>query len=349
MTSKRRYRLIQIISIQLVLMAMILTVNTLFLQFWLIVILLIMGIISACFNLILLKKMKNTRLSGHVLILITFLIISLTYYWVGGLSNSYLAWYLVIPMTGGAILGIRGLFVYTCLSLISIFFFILFEPITIYEVPPKYLTEIFLVNILAILLLETTLLYSLLYENLQFSTELVEQNFLLQADQKKFHYLARHDNLTNLPNRTYFNAYLENLLGSVNSQTHSVTLFFMDLDRFKAINDTYGHHAGDQVLLECSKRLQRCLRNNDFIARMGGDEFIAVIVHNKNDNVPDVLAKRILQEFNQPFHIEKNRLTCHLSLGAASYPSDATSTEELLKKADKAMYAMKIKNRNREN
>ncbi|QDP73628.1 GGDEF domain-containing protein [Legionella israelensis] len=252
-------------------------------------------------------------------------------------------------MTGGAILGIRGLFVYTCLSLISIFFFILFEPITIYEVPPKYLTEIFLVNILAILLLETTLLYSLLYENLQFSTELMEQNFLLQADQKKFHYLARHDNLTNLPNRTYFNAYLENLLGSVNSQTHSVTLFFMDLDRFKVINDTYGHHAGDQVLLECSKRLQRCLRNNDFIARLGGDEFIAVIVHNKNDNVPDVLAKRILQEFNHPFHIEKNRLICHLSLGAASYPSDAASMEELLKKADKAMYAMKIKNRNREN
>ncbi|MCE0721883.1 MULTISPECIES: GGDEF domain-containing protein [Legionella] len=348
-TSNMRYSLIHILSIQLILMALILTIHTLILQFWLIVVLLIIGIVLAVLNQIFLKKKRNTYLSGHFLILNTFLVISLTYFWVGGLSSSYLAWYLILPMIGGAILGIRGLVIYASLSLICIFFFILFEPMSIYKVPPNYLTEIELFNFITILFLEVTLLYSILYENLKFSSELIEQNFLLQADQKKFHYLARHDNLTNLPNRTFFNAYLENLLSSVNVQTHSVTLLFMDLDHFKYINDTYGHHAGDHVLLKCSKRLQHCLRNNDFIARIGGDEFVATIVHNKNDGVPDNFAKRILQEFNKPFFIDNTKVTCHLSLGAASYPSDATSLEVLLKKADKAMYEMKMKNRSREN
>jgi diguanylate cyclase (GGDEF)-like protein len=168
-----------------------------------------------------------------------------------------------------------------------------------------------------------------------------EQNYLLDADKQKFHYLSHHDSLTNLPNRSYFNHHLQILMDSTNTNFHFLTLYFMDLDGFKQINDHYGHNIGDIILLQSSKRLQSCFREKDFVARLGGDEFTAVIIHHLNDKISEELAIRIEQEFMSPFIINNLEIKCPISLGKATYPLDGVHPETLLKIADDAMYKHK--------
>lgn len=117
----------------------------------------------------------------------------------------------------------------------------------------------------------------------------------------------------------------------------------MDLDKFKPINDEYGHEFGDHLLLLTSKRLQSCFRKNDFIARLGGDEFTAIIVHKPHDQIADALTLRVEQEFKQPFLINGQTIHCSISVGMANCPQNAKNAEDLLKCADKAMYDNKKK------
>ncbi|PJE17669.1 MAG: GGDEF domain-containing protein [Legionella sp.] len=187
----------------------------------------------------------------------------------------------------------------------------------------------------------TTTLYTVLRENMQYEKMLHEHNYLLQADKDKFHYLARYDTLTNLPNRSYFNAYLQNVLESAKAKGHCVTVFFMDFDGLKAVNDHYGHEAGDALLAEGGKRMQACLRENDFLARLGGDEFTAVVNHLEKDKIPKSIAGRIIEEFNRPFVINGTEVNCKVSIGLATYPHDTRNADALIAKADQAMYTAK--------
>lgn len=159
---------------------------------------------------------------------------------------------------------------------------------------------------------------------------------------------AHHDALTGLPNRVMFNSRLE--LAIANKKRYSDNNFavlFIDLDRFKLINDTLGHHAGDLFLVEVSKRIEHCVRAHDLVARLGGDEF--VILLDSFDDMADVeeVATRIIQSIGAPFILENKEMYSGASIGIAYIESGYESADEIIRDADAAMYQAKAMGRGR--
>lgn len=271
------------------------------------------------------------------------MLVSVCNLWFSGDLVSYQGWFYVIPIIAAATIGLVGLVIYSMLSAAVLALCIsgLLYPIII--IPTNYAALLNNVNHVFIFLLIITTLYNLLVENMQYESRMREQNFLLYSDKQKFHYLSHHDFLTNLPNRSYFHHHLQSIIDSTNTQINTITLYFMDLDGFKKINDQYGHEVGDLLLLQASKRLQSCFREKDFIARLGGDEFTAAIVYNKNEKIAENLMRRIEKEFKEPFYIKNFEINCTISVGKANYPSDTTAVDTLIKMADDAMYKNKKK------
>ncbi len=155
------------------------------------------------------------------------------------------------------------------------------------------------------------------------------------------------DALTGLPNRLLFNDRLETILREAVRNGECFAVLFVDLDRFKAINDTYGHATGDQVLRTVSQRLRGSIRASDTVARYAGDEFTIVLRHIvKNDDVMRV-AEKIVQMMEEPIFLDENvELQVTVSMGLSFFPDDANDAETLLKHADEAMYAAKHLGRN---
>jgi len=159
-------------------------------------------------------------------------------------------------------------------------------------------------------------------------------------------FIANHDALTQLPNRSLFARCLDGALARARRRDSKLSILFIDLDRFKNINDTLGHESGDRLLGEVAARLRHCLRETDTVARLGGDEFV-VLAEDVHGSVPAVpLAQRILEALAQP-HVLDGR-ECHVtaSIGIANYPEDGSDTASLLKHADIAMYRAKEKGKN---
>lgn len=162
--------------------------------------------------------------------------------------------------------------------------------------------------------------------------------------QDKLHHLAHHDHLTGLPNRLLFLDRLERTL--LRRNCGHVAVLFLDLDRFKVINDTLGHASGDQVLKILSKRLVDCIRKSDTLARLSGDEFAIILedVASSDEVVP--VVRNILDQFSQPFTIESRELFVTASIGISLSPDDGEDIQALLKNADIAMYRAKDLGRN---
>jgi diguanylate cyclase (GGDEF)-like protein len=159
-------------------------------------------------------------------------------------------------------------------------------------------------------------------------------------------YQASHDHLTQLPNRLLFNEQLS--LALIRAQQHQEVLgvAFLDLDRFKTINDTLGHGVGDQLLQQVSDRLRSCLRSCDVISRWGGDEFTLLLPHLPSPEDISQISQRILDKLSTPFDLEGHELYVTASLGVAIYPYDGEDAEALMKNADSAMYQVKQQGRN---
>ncbi len=168
---------------------------------------------------------------------------------------------------------------------------------------------------------------------------------LKEAD-KKLHFYANHDVLTGLANRVQFEAHLKNTIQSAKRNASQVALFFIDLDKFKDVNDTYGHGIGDDMLKTVSKRLEQSIRQEDFIARLGGDEFVLIIKDVKETNDMLVLANKINENIKEPIAIEDKVFFMSLSIGIAIYPIHGEDSEDLIKHADAAMYEVKENDRN---
>ncbi|MHB1457966.1 MAG: diguanylate cyclase domain-containing protein [Armatimonadota bacterium] len=157
---------------------------------------------------------------------------------------------------------------------------------------------------------------------------------------------ATHDALTGLPNRKYFEQHLSELvIGAEGRESHSFVVLFLDLDKFKTINDTLGHKAGDLLLVEVAARLQACLRSEDTLARMGGDEITVILPHSQHRSVAQSVASRMIESISRPFDIQDHEVLLGASIGIASYPSDGTDAVALLKNADAAMYKAKLAGR----
>ena len=162
----------------------------------------------------------------------------------------------------------------------------------------------------------------------------------------RIHHLAHHDALTNLPNRVLFQERLRSALLQAKRVGHKVALMFLDLDKFKDINDTLGHHVGDLLLKAVAKRLQRCVRETDTVARLGGDEF-AIILTNLDGAAGAVpVAESVISSIADPFGLEEHEVMTSTSIGVTLYPDDAGDADQLLKNADLAMFRSKSEGRN---
>lgn len=150
-----------------------------------------------------------------------------------------------------------------------------------------------------------------------------------------------HDSLTGLPNRSLFNDRLSQDLLNAQRRGQSLALLFLDLDRFKVINDTLGHATGDRLLCLAAERLRRVVRKGDTVARLGGDEFTVLLSTLESPNDAEKVAKKIIRLLEQPFYCDGNKLHVTTSVGIAIYPRDGTNSETLVKNADTAMYTTK--------
>lgn len=158
---------------------------------------------------------------------------------------------------------------------------------------------------------------------------------------------ANFDKLTDLPNRQMFHDRLEQSIKKSRRTNTKTCLLFLDLDRFKEINDTLGHAMGDELLKEAARRLNGCVRQSDTVARLGGDEFTVLIddIHEGRD--VERVIRKILQQLSEPFLLGMETVFISTSIGVTFYPDDATEAEVLLNNADQAMYAAKAEGRNR--
>lgn len=165
------------------------------------------------------------------------------------------------------------------------------------------------------------------------------------GDRKEIYYLAYHDVLTGLPNRTEFERVLTQRLKEQDREDDKFTILFIDLDRFKTINDTLGHDIGDELLTILSKRIRNVLRKKDFLARFGGDEFVVILEGISASSKVQVILKKVIDTIKVPIAIKEYSLNTTASIGIARYPRDATHKNTLLKYADTAMYYAKENNR----
>lgn len=157
---------------------------------------------------------------------------------------------------------------------------------------------------------------------------------------------AMTDSLTGVSNRFAYNERMDVLLNSSRKHNYQHAVLFLDLDRFKQVNDTLGHSVGDQLLVEVTKRIQTLLKNKDILARYGGDEFVITFtdIHHPREAIH--LGEKIIHLLEEPFNIDNQNLYISSSIGISIYPHDGTDTEILLNKADKAMYFAKENGKN---
>jgi diguanylate cyclase len=158
--------------------------------------------------------------------------------------------------------------------------------------------------------------------------------------------MALYDGLTDLPNRKLFTDRLLHALTRAKRDKTHVAVMFIDLDRFKPVNDEFGHAVGDLLLKEVAKRLQQSVRASDTVARLGGDEFVALFPYIRESHGDMVVAEKILKAIAEPFHIDGRILHISSSIGIAIYPQDGSDEKMLLKNADAAMYHAKKSGRN---
>ena len=177
------------------------------------------------------------------------------------------------------------------------------------------------------------------------TTRRVVESQMLQRHQQLDH-LAHHDQLTGLPNRLYLAAHLPDAIAEAKASGAVLAVLFLDLDRFKHVNDSRGHETGDKLLKTVAQRIRSTMRAQDVVVRMGGDEFVIVMKDIKNTEKVNEAAERINQALSAPMVVDGRTLVTTVSIGVALYPRDGLDMGELLRHSDTAMYQAKDRGRN---
>jgi len=165
-------------------------------------------------------------------------------------------------------------------------------------------------------------------------------------EQEKVRRMAYHDQLTSLPNRFNIEEYLKKRLLSGDNEQSKIAILFIDIDRFKTINDTLGHDVGDELLIEVSKRLETSLSDLDTLSRFGGDEFVILLESIGKNQTSEKVCRHILKQFSEPIQTKDYLLNITLSIGVSCYPQDSLDYKQLFKYADVAMYKAKNEGKN---
>jgi diguanylate cyclase (GGDEF)-like protein len=183
--------------------------------------------------------------------------------------------------------------------------------------------------------------------------ELTQSNGKLQQEmqervrsEERNQYLAYHDGLTGLPNRSLFSKLLDHGISQARRSGAGLAVFFLDLDRFKNINDTLGHEAGDLLLQEVAARLRHCVRASDTVARLGGDEFVVLLEGQHHKGVVGPVAHKMLAALGKPFSLSGHEIRVTASIGISMFPSAGEDEQSLMKHADVAMYHAKAEGKN---
>jgi len=166
------------------------------------------------------------------------------------------------------------------------------------------------------------------------------------ASEKLIHFQAYHDLLTGLPNRALFHDRLSNTISNARREDDKLAVLFLDLDRFKVVNDTLGHSVGDELLKQVANRLKSCLREGDTVARLGGDEFIVLLPHVEFEGVDQIVGKKLVETVKDPFIVDGNEIFVTGSIGIAMYPEDGNTADLLIKHSDTAMHYTKEQGKN---
>jgi diguanylate cyclase (GGDEF)-like protein/PAS domain S-box-containing protein len=183
-------------------------------------------------------------------------------------------------------------------------------------------------------------------ENVAFGQENFDRELQRRKGEARIQYLATHDGLTALPNRTMFSELLNHAIVSAQRYKRKFAVMFIDLDRFKQINDMLGHEAGDKLLIEVAKRLKDCLRASDVVARLGGDEFVVLVEEVGERTQVETVARKILSSLMRPVVLSGQESRVTGSVGICMYPADALDEQSLMKSADMAMYLAKEAGKN---
>jgi diguanylate cyclase (GGDEF)-like protein len=177
-------------------------------------------------------------------------------------------------------------------------------------------------------------------------TEDLSAETQLREHRERLHHLVYHDTLTNLPNRVLLQDRLSRMMIKAKRNNTFVAILFLDLDRFKKINETLGHDVGDKLLLEVARRIENCVRKSDTVARLGGDEFAVLLDDLRDIKFVAVVARKILHALSKPIMIQKYELYATSSIGISLYPNDSEDEDVLLRSADTALYRAKDAGKN---
>ncbi|WP_200917050.1 bifunctional diguanylate cyclase/phosphodiesterase [Jeongeupia sp. HS-3] len=200
-----------------------------------------------------------------------------------------------------------------------------------------------LVIVVTLAVLAIALIVSVLDSRMAARTAVLATS-LAEANHELMH-LALHDNLTKLPNRLLLEDRLEQAVHKAERDHSRFALMFMDLDGFKAVNDAFGHHVGDDLLIDVAARIKQSVRAQDTIARLGGDEFVLILELAKPQDAA-AIADKLVKAIDEPFSIQRHALGVSVSIGIAIYPDDGAESRELMANADAAMYHAKDAGRN---
>jgi len=178
-------------------------------------------------------------------------------------------------------------------------------------------------------------------ELLQFVSTQIALAIERQQMQLRLQYMAQYDQLTGLPNRGFLYDRMQVALSNARRDQRQLSVLYIDLDKFKEINDTFGHDIGDLLLQQVAQRLKQCVRESDTVARVGGDEFVILLQHISAPEQATLVAEKIRKNFVQPLLVNGHNLLSVPSIGIAIYPQHGKDEQQLLKYADKAMYVVK--------
>ncbi len=299
---------------------------------------------------LILRFRGNYRLPSYLTVTMVGLFLIYLFF-TGGVDYSGNLWAFLYPVLSFFLLGrTRGLFyvgTYLCLCALAIS--IPRFPFMSYEYPPLYLPHYF-----TAFLILTLVTYVLEFTREKAQEIMRERNLALQKTigelnvyQAKIKDMAYHDTLTGLPNRALLYEHLDAAIRTAERENGVLALLFLDLDRFKEVNDTRGHETGDLLLRKVAEKISECVRRSDTIARIGGDEFVVLLPKIRQIEEAGLIAEKIVNAFRSPLELSQLRFEVTVSVGIATYPRDGKDIPSLLRNSDEAMYRSKGEGKDR--